>query len=76
MASQHAKKRRTKSKTPIKGMDQRTAALYVALATVFANLVFALTGVTQSVSCTVGQAAEHLQASALAAFDPYEIHEN
>lgn len=48
-------------------MDPRLITLCVALVTVCANLIFALTGVTHSLSCTVARAGHYMTATALAA---------
>ena len=47
--------------------DNKLVILIVSLVTALVNVLFALTGVTGSLSCTVGQVASHLQAAALAA---------
>ena len=51
----------TKQDHKIKHMDTRQVALIVTAVTVLANIVFAMTGVTASVSCSVSQgiAAAH-----------------
>lgn len=45
-------------------MDQKTLVLIVTTATVVANLVFAFTGIPQTVTCTI---AERFHAVAIAA---------
>lgn len=48
-------------------MDDRKIMLLITLATVAVNCIFAFTGVTSSLSCTVGKVGKAIQATALAA---------
>lgn len=50
-------------------MSNKVIVLLITLASVCVNLVFAFTGVTSTVTCSLSNVAEHIQEVAHAAFN-------